>query len=129
MRKQGSSNLFPHIVVILIVIGLCIFFSNYFWLLLGGLIIIPIAIRSLRKKLLMDKYGNAEVVDRILNKIIWQGETSEQLYESFGSPQDIDEKVLKTKCKQIWKYDHRGSNRFGLRIIIENNIVVGWDKQ
>ena len=131
MGKLGSAT--PSTTLfILIIIGLCFFFPNYFWLfLIVGLIplAINIVIKISRKRVLMSKYGNEEIVNKILNKVVWQGETSEQLFESLGSPQDIDEKVLKTKFKQIWKYNHRGSNRYGLRIIIENNIVVGWDNQ
>jgi hypothetical protein len=36
---------------------------------------------------------------------------------------------LKTKRKAVWKYAHRGGNRYGLRITVENNAVVGWDER
>ena len=49
------------------------------------------------------KYGQTEIAERILNKMVWVGETAEQLRDSFGSPLDIDEKVLKTKKKEIEK--------------------------
>ena len=51
------------------------------------------------------------------------------LIDSLGQPQDIDTKVLKTKKKEIWKYNHNGGNRFGLRITLDNDIVVGWDQK
>jgi hypothetical protein len=51
------------------------------------------------------------------------------LLDSLGHPADIDEKVLKTKKKEIWKYHHMGGNRFGLRITLELNQVVGWDEK
>ena len=41
----------------------------------------------------------------------------------------VDNKVLKTKTKDIWKYNRTGTNRYGLRITVENDIVVGWDKK
>lgn len=75
------------------------------------------------------KYGNEEIVNNILKKIIWQGETTEQLLDSLGKPVDIDLKTLKTKKKETWKYNHKSGNRFRLRIFIENNVVVGWDKK
>ncbi|PKN66998.1 MAG: DUF2845 domain-containing protein, partial [Deltaproteobacteria bacterium HGW-Deltaproteobacteria-10] len=37
--------------------------------------------------------------------------------------------VLKTKTKKTWKYHQQGTNRFGLRVTVENGYVVGWDKK
>lgn len=82
-----------------------------------------------RKNRIYAKYGRGEVADRILSSTIWVGETSEQLLDSIGRPADTDEKVLKTKKKEIWKYYHRGGNRYGLRITIENGVVVGWEEK
>lgn len=82
-----------------------------------------------RREALLKKYGDAEVVTRIMKKMFWQGQTHEQLLDSLGRPLDIDEKVLKTKTKQVWKYSRTGKNRYGLRITIENGIVVGWDQK
>jgi len=39
----------------------------------------------------------------------------------------IDEKVLKSKTKQTWKYQPTGVNRYALRIHLDDEIVVGWD--
>lgn len=82
-----------------------------------------------RREALLEKYGDAEIVQRILRKTIWQGQTQEQLLDSLGRPLDIDERVLKTKSKETWKYNQVGKNRFGLRVILENGIVVGWDQK
>ncbi len=78
---------------------------------------------------LLNKYGDQKLVDAIMARSYWQGQTAEQLRDSLGHPVDIDEKVLKTKQKEIWKYHHIGGNRFGLRIMLENNQVVGWDEK
>lgn len=83
----------------------------------------------LRKELLFNKYGNEALVDKILGRYFWQGQTSEQLFDSLGKPQGVDQKILKTKKKEVWKYNHQGGNRFGLRITLDNDIVVGWDKK
>jgi len=77
----------------------------------------------------MQKYGDAEVVDKIIRRMFWQGQTSGQLLDSLGQPLDTDERVLKTKTKETWKYNKVGKNRFALRIILENDIVVGWDQK
>jgi len=87
------------------------------------------AAEQARKEYIYRKYGQTEIADRIINKTIWVGETSEQLSDSLGSPLDIDEKVLKTKKKEIWKYFQKSANRYGYKITIENGIVVGWDEK
>ena len=78
---------------------------------------------------LTDKYHDKEIVNRIIKGYFWQGQTSEQLIDSLGNPLDVDEKILKTKKKEIWKYNSDGMNRFRLRITLEQDIVVGWDKR
>ena len=82
-----------------------------------------------RREALLLKYGDAELVERILARRIWQGQTGEQLLDSLGRPVDIDERVLKTKTKHTWKYNQTAKNRFALRITLENGVVVGWDQK
>jgi hypothetical protein len=69
------------------------------------------------------------VVEGIMAKTFWQGQTSEQLLDSLGEPLAIDNKVLKTKKKEVWKYDTIARNRYGLKITLENDIVMGWDQK
>ncbi len=85
--------------------------------------------RKKRIAFLLEKYGDQQIVDAIMRRMFWQGQSQEQLIDSLGRPADIDQKVLKTKVKEIWKYNHQGGNRFGLRITLENGIVVGWDQR
>lgn len=82
-----------------------------------------------RKERIYQKYGHTEIAERIINKMFWVGQTSEQLQDSLGKPIDIDENVLKTKKKETWKYCQKSANRFGLKIRVENGIVVGWDER
>ena len=77
----------------------------------------------------MAKYQDKEVVDNIMRRQFWQGQTAEQLIDAIGEPEDIDVKVLKTKKKEIWKYDHQSGNRYELRITLDNDIVVGWNQK
>ncbi|MDE1712694.1 hypothetical protein PWG14_08345 (plasmid) [Chromobacterium amazonense] len=86
-------------------------------------------IKRKRKKRLLEKYGDHEIVAMIMKRMFWQGQTPEQLIDSLGPPIDVDKKILKTKSKEIWKYDQRGKGRFGLRITIENGVVIGWEKK
>lgn len=82
-----------------------------------------------RKNYLINKYGDEELVAKIMRETVWQGQTDGQLADSLGNPEDIDQKVLKTKKKEIWKYYHQGGNRYGLRITLDNDVVVGWDEK
>ncbi len=82
-----------------------------------------------RREAVYRKYGHTEDAARIIARSIWQGETAEQLRDSLGRPIDVDQKVLKTKTKEVWKYSQTGVNRFGLRVTLENGVVVGWEKK
>lgn len=78
---------------------------------------------------LREKYNDEDVAQKIYDGCFWQGQTEEQLNDALGAPLAIDRKVLKTKTKEIWKYNSQGANRYGLRITVENGCVVGWDKK
>jgi len=80
-----------------------------------------------RRRHLAERYGDPEIARRIMRGVIWQGETQEQLLESLGQPKDIDKKVLKTKTKEIWKYRPTARNRFGLKVTLDDGVVVGWE--
>ena len=77
----------------------------------------------------MKKYRNTTLVDKIMQGMFWQGQPASQLIDSLGKPLDIDQKVLKTKTKEVWKYNETGKNRYALKITLENGEVVGWDKK
>lgn len=88
-----------------------------------------VALRKRRIGALLAKHGDPQVVDRIMKASIWVGQTTEQLTDAIGRPVDVDEKVLKTKTKEVWKYAPKGRNRYGLRVTVENGVVVGWDER
>lgn len=75
------------------------------------------------------KYKNETLVDDLLDERFWRGQTAEQLRDALGEPLDIDQTVLKTKVKEVWKYEQKGKNRYGLRIRLEDGIVVGWTQK
>lgn len=82
-----------------------------------------------RKKIsyLMSKYGDPQTVAHIYNHRYWQGQTAEQLVDSLGSPHGVDRKLLKTMKREVWKYNPRGVNRYGLRITLDDDVVCSWD--
>jgi hypothetical protein len=102
-------------------------------LILVGILLLLILNSSLKKRArlryLREKYQDEDIVQKILAKTIWIGQTPEQLTDSLGYPAATDHKLLKTKTRDIWKYRHQGANRYGLRITVENNAVTGWDSK
>lgn len=82
-----------------------------------------------RRQALCDKYRDMEIVERIMARSYWQGQTSSQLADSLGTPVDMDRKIMKTKTKEVWKYQQTGKGRFGLRITLEDDAVVGWEER
>lgn len=85
--------------------------------------------KKMRFSRLHKKYNDEELVNKIMNRTLWQGQTAEQVIDALGKPKDIDQKVLKTKTKEIWKYFPSGRRRYGLRITLDNDEVVGWDNK
>lgn len=79
---------------------------------------------SKRRVSLMTKYRNSELVEKLLEHSVWEGQTADQLIESLGPPENVDVKNLKTKKKEIWKYNHKSGNRYALRITLDNDVVV-----
>ena len=80
-----------------------------------------------RRAALLQKYGDPQVVERIMGREVWQGQSAEQLRDSRGQPLDWDERVSKKSIRHVWKYEQRGVSRFALRITLENGFVTGWD--
>ena len=97
---------------------------------LSNLVVVAVAIfwgmRALKRNKLMEKYGDKELVDRLMRREIWEGQTAEQLIDSRGNPTQKDSDVLKTKIKETWKYDRIGRGQYRLRVIVENQTVGGW---
>ena len=137
MTKKQSEGV-GYLILIVIVIGLIAkFFESVGVVVPAILLVAGIALYIYVKKqnekkryeYLMNKYNNEEIVEDIIKETIWQGETEEQLVDSLGRPEAIDNKILKTKKKEVYKYHHQSANRYRLRITLENDIVVGWDKK
>lgn len=87
------------------------------------------AANEARRTQLLNKYGDEDIVGKIMAREIWQTQTAEQLRDSLGVPVDTDVKVMKAKRREVWKYHQTGVNRFGLRVTLEDGVVVGWDEK
>jgi hypothetical protein len=94
-----------------------------------------IKVRNKRKRhaawvaYLKEKYKKDEIVDRILNREFWTGQSEDQLQDSLGQAHAIDKQVLKTKRKETWKYHEIKKGQFQLKIVLENGKVVAWDQK
>lgn len=82
--------------------------------------------RSDRLAALTARFG-AAVAERIMAGEVWQGQTEEQLQEALGAPAAVNERVLKTKTKHVWKYHAIAANRYALHVMLEDGVVVGWE--
>ena len=85
--------------------------------------------REQRRAYLLTKYGDPAIVEWIMRRLYWQGQTAQQLVDSIGLPIAVDNALLKTRKREVWKYHQTGVNRFQLRLTLENDIVVGWDQK
>jgi hypothetical protein len=117
------------IIVLLIIVIICVIMARKTKKHREQMLAEKLLAEKRRKEWLLAKYGDAEVVDKIIRKTVWQGETSEQLRDSWGEPIDIDHHLMKTKTKEVWKYNQTGKGRFALRITIEDGKIIGWDEK
>lgn len=93
------------------------------------LLLMKMAKKQARLKYLRARYQDEGIVQNILARRFWIGQTSEQLTDSLGPPVATDHKSLKTKNRDIWKYQRNGVNRYGLRITVEDGLVTAWDSK
>ena len=92
----------------------------------GAIAFVWWGLRALRRKRLMEKYGDEEIVNRLMRREILEGQSAEKLIDSRGNPAQKDTAVFKTKTKDTWKYDRIGRGQYRLRVFVENDRVVGW---
>lgn len=137
-RMSDAKNVAIGWLVIIGLIGVKVKFFENVGYVVPSIIVAVIAVvyfinKAVKKRrrlsYLRGKYKDEELVQKVFAGYFWQDQTAEQLIDSLGQPVEVDRKVLKMKKKEIWKYAHQGANRFGLRITLENDIVVGWDKK
>lgn len=81
---------------------------------------------TVRRDGLVARFGE-EVTERILRQEVWIGATDEELRESIGAPDDVDERVMKRKTRHVYKYCETGKNRYALRVTLEEGVVTGWE--
>jgi len=130
------------LIVLAIMIGLPIYLVSRVFEMIGWMTPVAIMIAAVlmvwfykysqkQKRLayLRAKYNDEDVVQKIYAGHVWQGQSEEQLRDSLGKPNAIDNKLLKTMTREIWKYHPSGINRYRLRITVDNGRVAGWDQK
>jgi hypothetical protein len=102
-------------------------------LLIVGAAVLVFVARALAKNSryarLMAKYGDDKLVHAIVTQTIWQGMTTDQLRDSWGDPVAVEQKVMKTKVREVYKYKPLGKNRFRDKVTLEDGIITGWDQK
>lgn len=139
---RKSSKAEGALLMLAIVIGLPVYLATRIFQTIG--VVIPVlamvavvaiaawanhAKRQQHLAYLRSKYRDEALVQRIVQRRFWEGQTQEQLRDSLGAPVAIDKKLLKTMTREVWKYRPSGVNRYRLRITIDNGRVVGWDQK
>lgn len=130
------------LIVLAIVIGLPIYLASKLiettgWKLPVAVLVACILLvwgykYSQKQKRLADlraKYSDGDTVQKVYAGYFWEGQTEEQLRDALGQPDAVDNKLLKTMTREIWKYHPSGVNRYRLRITVDNGRVAGWDKK
>lgn len=76
---------------------------------------------------LCERFGPADGA-RAFEGRLRQGDSAEFVTAIFGLPVEIDEHVMKTKTKHVYKYDRLSARSFGFKVTLENGQVVGWQR-
>lgn len=85
-------------------------------------------VRQDRWAYLVARFGDS-LARAIWDGVLIQGMPEECLTEFLGVPEAADQKVMKEKRSSTLKYRPMGGNRFGLRVYVENGLVVGWEEK
>lgn len=130
------------LIVLAIVIGLPVYLASKLIETTGWLLPVAVLVActllvwgykySQKQKRLADlraKYSDEDTVQKIYAGNFWEGQTEEELRDALGQPDAVDNKLLKTMTREIWKYHPSGVNRYRLRITVDNGRVAGWDKK
>lgn len=85
--------------------------------------------QELRLTYFRTKYSDEAIAWRVTRGEYWPGQTGEQLSDSLGPPAAVDDIQLKTRKRQVWKYNRTGINRYSLRITLDDDVVASWNQK
>lgn len=99
----------------------------------GLLLYVAIALISsaifymVRSSRIRNKYDD-RTAEQLVNRALWQNMTGEQLRDSKGKPDKIDNEVTRTVEREIWHYGKINKNRYRLSVYVDNGHVTGWNQ-
>jgi hypothetical protein len=82
-----------------------------------------------RVHLVQRKYSGSPYASDIAAGLVRQGMTYGMVLDAWGQPASVDRKVLKTKTKEVLKYNPGPRRTFGNKVFLEDGIVVGWESR
>jgi hypothetical protein len=85
--------------------------------------------RAVRLSNLRGKYADESIVQALMRHEVWEGQTREQLLDARGQPLSIDNVLMKTRTREVWKYQPNGRNRYRLRITLDDGVVVSYEQR
>jgi hypothetical protein len=75
---------------------------------------------------LMRKYRSREVVENVIAKRLWTGQTAEQLEDSLGKPILKYEEKTVGNGAEVWKFHSYSGMKCDLRVLVECGKVSSW---
>jgi hypothetical protein len=87
-----------------------------------------LAIYKRRRGKLLAKYGDPVQVTRMMQRVLWLGESADQVRESLGAPASLGQKA-RNKAAETWKYEPARGRRVALRVFLEDGVVTGWQER
>ncbi len=82
-----------------------------------------IAESSSRRTNLMRRFGDEDLVRRIMGHELWMGQAEDHLLASLGHPATKHIKQSADGRDETWQYERSD----GLKVMLRGGIVVGWD--
>jgi hypothetical protein len=119
-KERKMDELISTIVALVVFFGLII-------LIVVGISLRAKKIAKLRAEKIRLKYADQGIAQKIIDRTIWVGMTGEMLKDAYGEPLKVDQKVMKSKVREVWKYRQLTKTQYGTKITIENNVVTSWD--
>lgn len=75
---------------------------------------------------LREKYKDESIVQDILDKRPWVGETYEQFLDSFGEADHVQYIRLKNKSREVWHYERIGKGKYKRSYTLDDDVLCAW---
>lgn len=73
---------------------------------------------------LIEKYGDQDIVERILRGEVWVGQSGEQVTDALGQPEEVGNRIESSRGEsEVWKYGRTSAKRFSLHVTLKDGFV------